>query len=168
MVSLLWIFLLCDMDSVLYATNNCRSFIWTINVPVVFMAWYIMVLRRATSLRVALEGVGPENWDFFDPLKWPEQSECHLGPKKSRFLGPTPSNAPSNDVAALKIIKYKRHKNNRYIGSFMYPSAVVYCCCVLEGWGGLLGLGHFFRYLPSLLPIGWRIVEIYANAEGND
>jgi hypothetical protein len=31
----------------------------------------------------------------------------------------------SNDVAALKTIKYKRHKNNRYIGSFMYPSAVV-------------------------------------------
>ncbi len=50
-----------------------------------------------------------------------------------------------------------RHKNNWYIGSFMYPSAVVYCCvllsvvvcccvllcvvvccCVLEGWGGLL------------------------------
>ncbi len=27
--------------------------------------------------------------------------------------------------AALKTIKYKRHKNNRYIGSFMYPSAVV-------------------------------------------
>ncbi len=29
------------------------------------------------------------------------------------------------------------------------------------------GLGQFFRYRP-LLPIGWRIVEIYANAEGND
>jgi hypothetical protein len=38
--------------------------------------------------------------------------ECHLGPKKSRFSGPTPSNAPSNDVAPLKTIKYKRHKNN--------------------------------------------------------
>jgi hypothetical protein len=32
---------------------------------------------------------------------------------------------------------YKRHKNNWYIGSFMYPSVVVYCCCVLL-WGGLL------------------------------
>ncbi len=39
--------------------------------------------------------------------------------------GPTPSNAPSNDVAPLKTIKYKRHKNNWYIGSFMYPSTVV-------------------------------------------
>jgi hypothetical protein len=68
--------------------------ILTINVLVVFMAWYVMVLRDATSLR-----------------------------------GPTPSNASSNDVAPLKTIKYKRHKNNWYIGSFMYPSVVV-CCCV--------------------------------------
>ena len=52
------------------------------------------------------------------------------GSKKSRFSGPTPSNAPSNAVALLKTIKYKHHKNNWYIGSFMYPSAVV-CCCVL-------------------------------------
>jgi hypothetical protein len=66
-------------------------FIITINVPVVYMERYVMVLRRATSLRGALEGVGPEN----------------LGPKKLRFSGPTPSNAPSNDVAHLKTIKYK-------------------------------------------------------------
>ncbi len=33
----------------------------TINVPVVFMVRNIMVLRGATSLRGALEGVGPEN-----------------------------------------------------------------------------------------------------------
>ncbi len=39
----------------------------TINVPVVFMAQYVMVLRSATSLRGALEGVGPENRDFFGP-----------------------------------------------------------------------------------------------------
>jgi hypothetical protein len=35
-------------------------YIITINVPVVFMARYLMVLRGATSLRGALEGVGPE------------------------------------------------------------------------------------------------------------
>jgi hypothetical protein len=64
------------------------------------MARYVMVLRSATSLRGALEGVGPENQDFF-------------GPKK------------------VETIKYKRHKNNWYIGSFMYPSAVVVCCCLL-------------------------------------
>jgi hypothetical protein len=39
----------------------------TINIPVVFMALYVMVLRRATSLQGALEGVGPENRDFFGP-----------------------------------------------------------------------------------------------------
>jgi hypothetical protein len=39
---------------------------------------------------------------------------------RGALRGPTPSNAPSNDVAALKTIKYKRHKNNRYIGSFTY------------------------------------------------
>ncbi len=43
-----------------------RSLI-TINVPVVFMARYVMILRGATSLRGALEGVGPENRDFFEP-----------------------------------------------------------------------------------------------------
>jgi hypothetical protein len=87
------------------------------------MSRYVMVLRSATALLGALEGVGPENRDFFGP--------CHLGPKKLRFSGPTPSNAPSNAVALLKTIKYKRHKSNWYIGSFMYPGAVVCCCCVL-------------------------------------
>jgi hypothetical protein len=32
------------------------------------------------------------------------------GPKKSRFSGPTPSNAPHNDVAPLKIITYRAIK----------------------------------------------------------
>jgi hypothetical protein len=35
------------------------STIITINVPVVFMARYVLVLRRAISLLGALEGVGP-------------------------------------------------------------------------------------------------------------
>jgi hypothetical protein len=43
------------------------SFKITINVPVVFMARYVMVLRSATSLRGALERVGPENRDFWGP-----------------------------------------------------------------------------------------------------
>jgi hypothetical protein len=41
-----------------------------LTVPVVYMALILnglMVLRRATSLRGALEGVGPENRDFFGP-----------------------------------------------------------------------------------------------------
>jgi hypothetical protein len=68
----------------MYLTSNCfkhkdptficsnsyqisTKYIITINVPVVFMARYIMVLRGATSVRGALEGVGPENRDFFGP-----------------------------------------------------------------------------------------------------
>ncbi len=39
----------------------------TINIPVIFMARYVIVLWGATSLRGALEGVGPENRDFFGP-----------------------------------------------------------------------------------------------------
>ncbi len=91
--------------------------ILTIYVPVVFMAQYVMVLRGATSLQGALR------------LFWAQMALASLvpfqGPKKSQFSGPTPSDAPNNDVAPLKTIKYKRHKNNWYIGSFMYPSAAV-------------------------------------------
>jgi hypothetical protein len=32
------------------------------------------------------------------------------GPKKFRFSGPTPSNAPRNDVAPLKTIMYRAIK----------------------------------------------------------
>jgi hypothetical protein len=113
----------------------------TINVPDVFMAWYIMVLRGATSLLGALEGVGLKISTFLGP-EMARAKRVPFGP-----IRPTPSNALSNDVAPLKTIMYKRHKNNWYIGSFMYPNAVVYCCCVLlcvvvcccvlEGRGGL-------------------------------
>ncbi len=51
----------------LYIYVLCGQTILTINVPVVYMERYVMVLRRATSLRGALEGVGPENQDFFGP-----------------------------------------------------------------------------------------------------
>ncbi len=93
----------------------------TINVPVVYMARYVMVLRRATSLWEALEGVGPENRDFFGP--WNGNR-----PKKVSIFRAHPSNAPSNDVVCLKTIKYKRHINNRYIGNLMYTSVVALLC----------------------------------------
>ncbi len=41
------------------------------------------------------------------------------GPKKSRFSGPTPSNAPRNDVAPLKIITYRAIKTT---GTFIVKS----------------------------------------------
>jgi hypothetical protein len=76
------------------------------------MARYVMILRGATSLLGGLEGVGPENQDFW-ALKWHERSEYHLGPKKS-----TPTSAPRNDVAPLKIITYRAIKTTRYINSY--------------------------------------------------
>ncbi len=80
----------------------------TTNVPVVFMAVYVMILRGATSLLGALEGVGPENL-FLGP-NGTRFARAISGPKKSRFSGPIPSNAPCNDVAPLKIITYRTIK----------------------------------------------------------
>jgi hypothetical protein len=37
----------------------------------------VMILMRENPFRGPLEGVGPENQDFFN-----EHSECQLGPKK--------------------------------------------------------------------------------------
>jgi hypothetical protein len=68
-------------------------FIWLLN---------LMVLRRATSLLGASK------------LFWAQMALASLmpfqGPKKSRFSGPTPSNAPRNDVARLKTITYQAIK----------------------------------------------------------
>jgi hypothetical protein len=47
--------------------------------------------------------------DFLNFLKLHEGMPFQ-GPKKSRFSGPTPSNAPRNDVAPLKIITYRAIK----------------------------------------------------------
>ncbi len=58
-----------------------------------------MVLRGATSLRGALD-----------------------------FFGPTPSSAPSNDVAPLKTIKYKRHKTT---GTLVVLCTRVLLCSVV-------------------------------------
>jgi hypothetical protein len=47
-------------------------------------------------------------------LFWAQMAVASLvpfqGPKKFRFSGPTPSNAPRNDVAPLKIITYRAIK----------------------------------------------------------
>jgi hypothetical protein len=45
------------------------------------MARYIMVLWGATSLQGALEGVGPENQDFFEPYM-ARPKRVTFGPKK--------------------------------------------------------------------------------------
>ncbi len=55
------------------------------------MAQDAIILIRENLFRGPLEGLGPENWDFFGPWNGHERSECHLGTKKSwqsvSFLG---------------------------------------------------------------------------------
>ncbi len=51
------------------------------------------------------------------------------GPKKSRFSGPTPSNAPRNDVALLKTITYRAIKTTGTLIviidlDWLYPSPI--------------------------------------------
>jgi hypothetical protein len=57
-----------------------------------------------------LEGVGPEKSRLF----WAQMALASLvpfqGTKKSRFSGPTPSNAPRNDIEPLKTITYRAIK----------------------------------------------------------
>ena len=50
-------------------------------------------------------------------------------PKKSRFSGPTPSNAPRNDVAPLKIIMYRAIKTT---GTLIVSLTSVIVC--LQAW----------------------------------
>jgi hypothetical protein len=54
--------------------------------------------------------------EFFGP-KWHSLASLvpFQGPKKSRFSGPTPSSAPRNDVAPLKIITVKGGKSESVV-----------------------------------------------------
>ncbi len=76
---------------------------------------YLMVLRGATSLLRALEGVGPENLDFFGP-KWRSLRSMPL----VMMLHPQNHYIP-------------RHKNNRYINSYY-----MYTYTVCRGGGGMV------------------------------
>jgi hypothetical protein len=62
------------------------SLIITINVPIVFMARYVMVLRGATSLRGALEEVGPENQDFLGSNMATSEAGAILAQKNRDFM----------------------------------------------------------------------------------
>ena len=85
---------------------------------------YLMVLRSATSLLGALEGVGPENLDFFGP-NWPSLRLCHFRARKSLdFQGPPPT--PQNHYIP-------RHKNNRYFNSnYGDPYYVLYTALLIS------------------------------------
>ncbi len=73
------------------------------------MARYIMVLRGATSLRGALEGVGPENRDFF-------------GPKKVMMLHPSKPLSISAIITTGTLV---------ILCTRVLLCSVVVCCCVM-------------------------------------
>ncbi len=77
-----------------------------------------MILMRENPFREPLEGVGPENRDFFGLWNGNEQCECHLGPKSVTIGAPSqdpnlglPYNRPTH--YADKDVNSKR----AYIGN---------------------------------------------------
>jgi hypothetical protein len=116
------------------------------------MARYIMVLRGATSLRGALEGVGPENQEFLGP-EMARAKECHLGPKKSmsRVMMLHPSKPLS--ISAIKTA-----------GTLVVLCTRVLLCVVVCKRGGEVSLqlccvrrysggGRWLAGLPLPLPL---------------
>jgi hypothetical protein len=55
----------------------------------------------------------------------PNGTHFAQGPKKSQFSGPTPSNAPRNDVALLKTITYHAIKTT---GTLIVNMTIVFRC----------------------------------------
>jgi len=53
------------------------------------------VTIRGLSITRGILGGGGLKIKTFWALKWHKRCECHLGPKKSRFLGPPPLKCPS-------------------------------------------------------------------------
>jgi hypothetical protein len=73
--------------------HNSTRVYKTTNVPVVFMRLYLMVLRGATSLLGALEGVGPENLDFLG-TNGTRFARAISGPKKVSIFRVHPFQCP--------------------------------------------------------------------------
>jgi hypothetical protein len=102
------------------------------------MAQYVMVLRRATSLRGALEGVGPEIKTFLCPDMATSEASSIWVPKSRDFQGlPLPMPRVMM-LHASKPFSFKCHINNRYIGNFMYTGVVALLCVVVCRYVGIL------------------------------
>ncbi len=110
----------------------------TINVPVVYMVWEVMILMRATSIPTFL---GQNGTRF---------ACCHFRAQKSLDFQGTPSSGPSNGFARIKIIKSKRHIKKRYIGNFMYISVI----------GNLKYFGSLLKFSAKKCSFALHLVEI--------
>ncbi len=72
----------------IHEKNQKKKISWhcPFNVPLVYMARDVRILIRADLLQEPIEGVGPENQDFFGNWHGNEQSGCHLmWPKKVKI-----------------------------------------------------------------------------------
>ncbi len=78
---------------------------------------YIMDLRAATSLLGALEGMGPENLDFFGHNS--TRYACAIsGPKKVLIFRAHPFQCHSYWCCTPQNPYVPRHRNSRYINSY--------------------------------------------------
>ncbi len=111
-----------------YFSNNCQQILsnlssfavhsLTFNVPVVYMGRDVWIWMGEKSIKRGVWRGWPWNWDFFGPWNGKEHSECHLGPKKSRFQGP-PLQTPQEMDFPNPNPYVQPYINNRYIGNFM-------------------------------------------------
>jgi hypothetical protein len=93
------------------------------------------------------------------------------GPKKSQFSGPTPSNAPCNDVAPLKTITYRAIKTTGTL--IVIPAFTVtvqsHLVRLLAIWKQMVNGAH--RYVSGLLQyLLWQqrneqILSLFATAQ---
>jgi len=58
------------------------------------MGWAVMILMRGKDITRQLEGVGPENWDYFGAWNGNEHSELPFGPKNVEIFRARPFQLP--------------------------------------------------------------------------
>jgi hypothetical protein len=85
-----------------------RHYILEFYGPMIYMALYIMLLMRATSItRASGRGLRSGNRDYLGPyeIASSRNGECHLGPKKVKISGALPPpTSPSNEFPHIKSI----------------------------------------------------------------
>ncbi len=86
------------------------------------------------------------------------------GPKKSQFSGPTPSNAPHNDVAPLKIIMYRAIKTTGTLTRILTPSLLYLIDMGYEGRA--LGYNDFNNMIMQTL--WWLPIKILRHIHKKD
>ncbi len=145
--------------------NRCN--LWEVfYVPETHIMYFI---RRCWFLKCSEEihyvPIG-DGWEEVLWLFWAQMRLASLVPfqglKKSRFTGPTPSNAPRNDVALLKTITYRAIKATGTLIVSLDHSPY-FSLSTMQG--GMTEVKHLLvskvqtlHYLPSCLPVNMERV----------